>query len=784
MRILQYSVLLAGVLLVGCSSKEAMREAIVAQVGGTPVTLREYEDLYIKSNGTRETAAKSSMEERERFLELVTKFKLKLADAYDNHLDRRPENLAEIGQYKASFASSFLTDREVTQPGTKMMHDRRRFEYRASHILISLNPAASSEESTAAYAKADTVLAKLRAGASFESTAVGYSQDPSVSQNKGDLYYFTAGQMVPAFEDAVFQMKVGEISQKPIRTQFGLHIVKLVNKKPARGEIKASHIMIRFEKQDPTPEDTLAAYLRIKAVQDSLKMGLDFAELAKRNSGDPGSSAKGGDLGWFQRRRWIQSFDEVAQGLDSGKVSDIVRTIYGYHLIKVYDEHQPKSFEESKKDVQQAYQSSRFQEDYKNYLAKLRTQTQYKLHEDVLHKFIASLDSNKTTRDSAWWSSIPAPLGLASIVTFGTRGVSVDSVVMLIKTRQEFNNTPLREPGIRTMMDKIGESLVFGVRAETLEKDSPEFAGIVKEYTDGILLYEIEQDRIWRPLASMPDSVREPTLRNYFDKNREKFVWPDRVDFNEIRASDDSVAQLIVIKAMKGQSFEQIAAEDSIRMATQTSFAVTYAGKAAVVTPAITKTLTPVLQQLKKDPMLRAQIVTHPDTSVAKSQNMKLADQRAKGIKAWFTRQGIVEARITAISQPFNRKALGESAAKSSLDRSVNVEVIGRRPMVLGKPEQSVLAITADERSAHADSLTPGAVSKPFRSKYGWSIVKLNRKDPSHQKTYEEAGTEVSSAYQDYESKRLEKEWIDSMGRRYPVITYKAVLEKAFATER
>jgi peptidyl-prolyl cis-trans isomerase SurA len=779
MRILQYSLFLAGVLLVGCSSKEATKEAIVAQVGVTPVTLREYEDLYIKSNGTREAAAQSTMEERERFLELVTKFKLKLADAYENHLDRQPETQAEIGQYKASLASSFLTDREVTQPGTKLMFDRRRYEYRASHILISLNQTASREESTAAYAKADTILAKLRAGASFDSLALGYSQDPSVSQNKGDLYYFTAGQMVPSFEDAVFQMKVGEISQKPIHTQFGLHIVKLVDKKPARGEIRASHIMIRFDKQDPTPEDTLAAYRRIQAIQDSLKMGLDFAELAKRNSGDPGSSAKGGDLGWFQRRRWIQPFDEVAQGLDSGKVSGIVRTIYGYHLIKVYDEHQPKTYEEAKKDMQQAYQQSRFQEDYKGYLAKLRTQTQYRLHEDVLHAFIASLDSNKTTRDSAWWSTVPPSLGLASMVTFGTRGVSVDSIVMLIRNRQEFNNTPLREPGIKNIVEKVGESLVFGVRAETLEKDYPEFASIMKEYTDGILLYEIEQDRIWKKISAVPDSV----LRVYFEANRDKFVWPDRVDFSEIRASDDSVARTFVIKAMKGQSFEEIAAADSVRMAAKTNFEALFAAKAATMTPAITKTLAPVLKQLKDDVVLRVQIVSHPDTSSAKAQNTKLADARAKAIKSWFVKQSIADARITAIGQPFNRKALGDAATKSTLDRTVNVDVVGRKPNVLGKPEQFVLAITTDERTAQADSLQPGGISKPFRSKYGWSIVKLNRKDPSHQKTFEEAGTEVSSAFQDYESKRLEKEWIDSMMRRHPVVTHKEVLGKAFAAE-
>ncbi|HCV43394.1 MAG TPA: hypothetical protein DGH68_07905, partial [Bacteroidetes bacterium] len=636
-------------LLAGCGPKE--QESIVATVGTKPITLKEYEDLYIKSNGSREAAAKSTQDEREKFLDLVTKFKLKLTDAYNQGLNKRPELLAEIDQYKSSLASSFLTDREITSPGAKMMYDRRHNEFRASHILISLGQSPSKDDSIAAYAKADTVIARLNAGERFDSLARLYSQDPSVSQNGGDLYYFTAGQMVPPFEDAVFAMKVGETTQKPVRTQFGLHIIKLVDKKPARGEIKASHIMIRFERQDPSPEDTLAAYEKIGAIQDSLKMGIDFDGLARRNSGDPGSASKGGDLGWFQRRRWIQSFDEVVQTLKPGENSGIVRTIYGYHLIRCYEERVPKGFDEAKKDMQQLYQQTRFQDDYKAYFTKLQSSTQYKLHEDVLTQFIASLDSNKTTKDSVWWSTIPRSVGSTSLITFGARGVSVDSVVKLVNARPDFNNTPLRDPSIRNTVDKIGESLVFSVRGETLEKDYPEFGAIMREYTDGIMLYQIEQDRVWNSVV-----VNDSVLRIYFNNNRDKFMFPDRVDFTELRASDDSVAQLIFAQAKAGKTFEQIAAADSVRMAMKSNFQADFAKNSAKLTPAIMKALAPIVDQLKSDGALKIQLTSHPDTSARKAQNKKLADQRIGAIKGYFKKRGIADQRVSTLSQPYNRK--------------------------------------------------------------------------------------------------------------------------------
>ena len=774
---LQYLSVLAGILLLGgCSSKE--HDAIVATVGDKPITLKEYEDLYIKSNGNRETAAKSTMDEREKFLDLVTKFRLKLADAYDHHLDKKPELLAEIDQYKSSLASSFLTDRDITTPGAKEMYDRRHNEYRASHILIALSPTPTKEESTAAYAKADSVIAKLRAGQRFDSLAVGYSQDPSVSQNKGDLYYFTAGQMVPSFEDAVFSMKVGEITQKPVRTQFGLHIIKLVDKRPARGEIHASHIMIRFDKQDPSPEDTLVAYQKIKAIQDSLKMGLDFADLAKRNSGDPGSASKGGDLGWFQRRRWIQSFDEVAQTLKPGEVSGIVRTIYGYHLIKCYEERPPKSFEDSKKDMQQMYQQTRFQEDYKKYYAKLQAETHFALHEDLLKQFIAACDSNKTTKDSAWWSTIPEKLGGSPLITFGTRSVSVDSAVKLINARPDFNNTPLRDPGIRNMVDKLAESLVFAVKAETLEKDSPEFASIMKEYTDGILLYQVEQDRVWNNVT-----VNDSILKVYFNKNNDKFTYPDRVDFTELRAADDSVARTMEARVRGGKTLEDIAAADSARMAQASNFQFEFDANSAKLTAPVTKSLGAVLAQLKEDAVLKVQLVTHPDTSAKKSQNEKLADQRVKAVRAFFAKKGIAEARVTTYSQPYNRKAMADSVKdKNMLNRRMTVNLMGRRAMVIGKLETAILPDTTDERTARAVSLKEGEVSSPFKSKYGISIVRLNKKDPAREKTFEEAGTEVSSSFQEYESKRLENEWIDGLRKKYPLVEYKEALKTAFVS--
>ncbi len=424
--------LIVAVLAGGCSPKE--QELVVATVGPEKITLSEYEKLYVKSNGSWEQGAAASQEDREKFLDLIIKYRLKLEDAYKEGLQNKPEVRTEIQQYKGSLAASFTTEREIISPGLHHLYTMRNEEIRASHILISLSPTSSSTDSLNAYKKAYEIITEAKSGGDFGDLAVAYSADPSAKQNRGDLYYFTAGQMVLPFEDAVYALKAGEISSVPVRTEYGLHIIKVFDRKPAAGEIRCSHIMIRFNNQAPSPEDTLAGYKKMKALQDSLALGIDFAELAKRNSGDGGSAAHGGDLGWFARRRWVQPFDEVAFTLKPGQISGIVRTIYGYHLIKCYEAKPPKSFEESKQDLQSVYQQLRFQGDHNKYIAKVKKEVGYVQNDSVVAKFIAACDTGKSIRDSAWTSGITRSLGRSTIMSFGGRPVSVDSIVAIIAT--------------------------------------------------------------------------------------------------------------------------------------------------------------------------------------------------------------------------------------------------------------------------------------------------------------------------------------------------------------
>ena len=183
----------------------------------------------------------------------MIKYRLKLTDAYRQGMDKRPEVLSEIDQYRGSLATSYLTERELVRPSVRKMYDRTCEEIRASHILLSFPPNAKAEDSALVYKQAQEIIGEVKAGKDFAQLAVSFSKDPSAQQNKGDLYFFTAGRMVPEFEDGAFALKTGEVSPTPIKTRFGLHIIKVTDRKPSRGERQASHIMFRFPNQIPNP---------------------------------------------------------------------------------------------------------------------------------------------------------------------------------------------------------------------------------------------------------------------------------------------------------------------------------------------------------------------------------------------------------------------------------------------------------------------------------------------------------------------------------------------------
>ena len=266
----------------------AQKEPVVMTINNKPVTKSEFLQIYTKNN-PNPSFDKDSLD---RYMELFEVFKLKVAEAEALGYDTLPRLKKELEGYKKQLALPYLIDSVQNQVMVQEAYNRTATEVRCSHILVKLDPNASPKDTLVAYNRLLGLKARIDKGEDFASVAKSKlgSEDPSVVNNGGDLGYFTAFQMVYPFEEKAYTTPVGSISE-PFRTRFGYHILKVTDKRAARGTIKVAHLMISTGREAGT-ETRQNAEKKINEIYDSLAAGASWEKMVSAYSEDANSIKK------------------------------------------------------------------------------------------------------------------------------------------------------------------------------------------------------------------------------------------------------------------------------------------------------------------------------------------------------------------------------------------------------------------------------------------------------------------------------------------------------------
>jgi parvulin-like peptidyl-prolyl isomerase len=213
----------------------------------------------------------------------------------------------------------------------------------AQHILIAFSGARSAPDTlrrtrTAALERAEKILAEVRnPEVSFPVAAATYSDDVQTFSKGGFLGVFFRGQMDPAFEAAAFALEPGGISPI-VETPYGFHIIRRVTPRLVR----VAHILVSFTGAgDPGGVSLRTEDQGLKRALDVLfraRQGEDFAALAREFSDDAATREKGGRLPPIAHGQTVPEFEEVTFSLQPGQVSDVVKTVFGFHVIKRLDD--------------------------------------------------------------------------------------------------------------------------------------------------------------------------------------------------------------------------------------------------------------------------------------------------------------------------------------------------------------------------------------------------------------------------------------------------------------
>lgn len=503
--------------VVGYAQTKAPKSPVLFTAGKEKTTADEFIYLYKKNHLVKEDFTDQKIEE---YLTLFINFKLKVTEARARGIDKTPEFTKEYNTYKDELKRPYLPESKILDSLVKLTYERLQTEVSAAHILISIKPDASPEDTLQAYNTAVSIKTQVLAGEDFAAKAALYSDDPTAKSNGGNLGYFTALQMVSPFEDAVYSGKPGDIVG-PVRTSFGYHIIKVGETRPARGEVEVSHIMLRAGSRDEAKAKNL-----IFEIHDQLRGGARWEDLVKQYSEDPGSKDIGGKLRPFGvgALARIPEFEEVAFSLKTpGEISDPFQTSFGWHVVRLERKIPLPSFEESAASLKtRLARDPRIQISKQALTNKLKKDFGFTENSATKSKVLSLADTALTK--GKW--KIPGSFssGKEVLFTLEKKKVTAYDFLSYVQQHQRMNSmTP--EKYMEALYTAYTESTLNEVFESKLIASNPEFEMLLTEYYEGILLFDIMEKEVWKKASE--DSVGQ---HNFFSAHPELYKAGERVN--------------------------------------------------------------------------------------------------------------------------------------------------------------------------------------------------------------------------------------------------------------
>lgn len=522
----------------------ATKPLVLFSVKGKDVRTDEFTYLFRKNHPKKEDYTDAKVSE---YLELLVNFKIKVAEAAARGYDTTRAFKKEFATYREELKKPYIAGKDQLDRLTKEAYERMTIEIRASHLLVSLSADASPADTLTAYNKLMAFRNRVLQGEDFSSLARQYSEDPSTKANGGDLGYFTVMQMVYHFEEAAYGLKTGELSQ-PVRTRFGYHLIKVTDRRMARGEVEVSHIILRTGTSDDKKVKA-----KIFEIHTQLQGGRSWDELCKEFSDDQATRNTGGRLRPFGvgALAGVPEFERVAFSLhEPGELSDPFQSAYGWHIVKM-ERRIPvppySQVEESLKRRVSRDERLRIA-DQQAFGDKLKAYG-YAVQPEAV-SYVRSLADSALQRgswryrgDVAWLSR---PLFMLREKPF-----TVGQFAAFAVEEQDQSGLP-PEAIMNQLTDGFVRRSVDDLEEEEIMRSNPEYRSLVQEYREGILLFTIMEKEVWDRA-----SVDTLGLRSFYNANQSRYTAGERVRARVLSTEDSVFAESIRRRLTAGDSIRR-----------------------------------------------------------------------------------------------------------------------------------------------------------------------------------------------------------------------------------
>lgn len=736
------------------TSSEAETPVLV-QIGDSAYSPDEFFQSYTKNRFSSDSAKALSAKE---YFEIFTATRLKLLAAGQQGRDTTSDYREEIDSYYEQLASPYLVDKDLVDELTKEAYNRLKEEIQASHILIAVSEEAPPADTLSAYRAAVVMRGRLLEGSDFGEMAQKFSKDATAKENRGNLGYFTAFQMVYPFETAAYTTPVGQISQ-PVRTKFGYHLIKVHDRRPTRGKLRVAHILIQDKAKQSNEKNTEAAR-RIREAHDRLQKGETWEKIVQIYSDDFQSRQAGGLLPVFGVGEMMPAFEETAYGLSRlGEYSKPVQTPYGWHIIRLAEKIPLESFDSMEPSLRQkVLTDSRGELVRQAFADQLKAEYTIQENTDAWSEFLELADSSlvqgKWTLPETFTASIENPMLFTIEKEPSTSKAFLDYIKSHLVPRPAGSDPKLV---LKSYYNDFMTRRLLDYERANLEKKHPEFRNLMKDIREGVLLSQVMEEQVWQ--RSLDDSLGQ---RRIYEQNLDQYLYPERALATVVVARDTAILNQVMQTLAQPPYPLRLKGEELIYDAGQT---------------------VPLAKQLNSLYVLAATMKKNKDfvVEIAGYRTAQEPDTvsaaRIGHVVRYLNRQGIP---ITSIME----KDYGSfrPVTEPERNRRVSFQFFSRNIKDLEK--------ALNLATPGVIQISEGYFAKdhPYFRQAAWEVgrqivpqedgrvaaIQVRKIEAPRTKTFSEARGSVINAYQ----RVLEKQWLDSLRSKFPVKVNEQELDK------
>ncbi len=519
-----------GLFLFTCILAGSANSQTLFTYGTKAVSKNEFLKAYNKNN-TSDKPDENSLKE---YLDLYSRFKLKVQAAYDLRMDTLATQKAELQSFRSQIIQTYLNDDNSLNELVNEANARSQKDIRLSHIFI---PARSDSPALAQKAsrQIEEAYKQLQQGKDFGEVALLFSADSSVKKNNGDLGFITVFLLPYELENLAYKTPLGKFS--PVfHSKAGYHIFKKTDERKALGKIKVGQILLTYP---PDADEKVMNSVKLSAdsIYGALLKGADFPTLVELYSGDNFSLQMKGEIPEFGVGRYSMEFENAAFELKKdGDISKPLRTDYGFHIIKRLSRTEIGSdinAEQKEQLRQQVMNDDRMEVSKRLMTQKILKTIGYKKAVFDANQLWAYSDS--TLNDKP----VPAKTTIRPntlLFSFAKQNITVKDWLAFRRSVNEVDRIIVGKTQPQ-LLEYYTELAALEYYKKHLEEFNPEFAFQLKEFKDGNLLFEIMQTRIWDKASS--DSVG---LKKYFNAHKNNYWWENSLSGILFTAANQAIA--------------------------------------------------------------------------------------------------------------------------------------------------------------------------------------------------------------------------------------------------